>query len=104
MLMPISNIIITDSGMMLGSTDANVRQVLNGGQALKLAQPTVKYQDAVTMLCAKAAGTGHGHKGAQSPGGVAAYEAFTENDFACPLVRPASTAACLHHIVLVLSS
>ena len=89
---------------MLDSTDANVLQVLDGGQALNLAQPTGKYQDAVMMLCAEAAGTWHGHSGAQSPGEVAAYEAFTRNEFACPLVRPASTAAHLHHIVLVLSS
>ena len=77
------------------STDAEVWQVLNESQAVKLAQLTGRYQDAVMALCAKAASTGPGHKGAQSPGGVAAYRAFTMTDIACPLVPPATITALL---------
>ncbi|CAK0733219.1 hypothetical protein CVIRNUC_000243 [Coccomyxa viridis] len=60
-------------------------RVLNAGQALKLAQPTGKYQDAVMALCAEAAGQRPGRHRPQSLAGVAAYEAFTMADIACPL-------------------
>ena len=85
------------------STDAKVWQVLNESQAVKLAQLTGKYQDAVMALCAEVAGTGHGHKGLQSPGGVAAVKAFTMTDVACPLVTPATVAAHLSPIAVALS-
>ena len=88
---------------MLGSTDAIVSQVLNVNQALKLAQPTGNYQNAVMALCAEAAGYRRGHQEPQTPCGVAAYEAFTMTDIACPLVLPAIIAALLSDITFMLS-
>ena len=89
--------------VVLGSTEANVSQVLNASQALKLAQPTGKYRDAVMALCAEAAGNQPGHQGLQSPAGAAAYEAFAMIEIAWPLVPPAIIAALLFHIALLLS-
>ena len=81
-----------------GSTYANVLQVLNASQALKLAQPTGKYQDAVMELCAEAAGDQPGHQKLQSPCGVAAYKAFAMSDIALPLVPPAIIPVLLSYI------
>ena len=80
-----------------------VSQVLNASQALKLAQPTGKYQDVVMALCAEAAENWASHQGPQSLGGLAAYEAFTMTDIACPLVSPAVVAAFLSHTASELS-
>ena len=85
---------------MVDSTDANVRQVLTASQALRLAQPTGKYQDAVMALCAACsdvASTRPGHKGLQSPGRVATSRALTRTNIVCSLVPPAINAAPLHN-------
>ena len=85
------------------STDAEVSQVLNASQALKLAKPTGKYQDAVMALCAYAAGKWPNRQNPQSLDGVAAYKVFTINDIVCPLVLPAIIAAPLSHVAITLS-
>ena len=90
-------------GVVPASNGANVWQVLSARQAIKLAQPTGTYQDAVMALCAKAAENWPGRQGSQSLCGVAAYKAFSMTDLACPLVPPAIIAALLFRIALVLS-
>ena len=81
-----------DGGIVLGSTDALLFQVLNASQALKLAQPTSSYREAVMALCAQAAAKGPGRHSPQSPARVAAYKAFTMTNIACPLVLPITIA------------
>ena len=90
-------------GIRSSSTDAEDLQVLNKSQAVKLEQLTGKYQDAVMALCAEVAGTGPGHQGLQSLGGVTTYGAFTMTDIACPLVQPATVAAHLSYMTFALS-
>ena len=87
---------------MTGSTDAETWQVLNKSQAVQLAQLTGKYQAAVMALCAEVAGTEPGQKDPHSLGTLAACEAFTKTNIACPLVTPAIVLSCLYRIAYVL--
>ena len=67
-------------------TDAEVWQVLNKGQAVRVAQLAGRYQKAAMALCAEAAGTTPGHKGPRIQARVAATRAFTMTDIAWTLV------------------
>ena len=78
-------------------TDAEVWQVLNKGQAVRVAQLAGRYQKAAMALCAEAAGTTPGHKGPRIQARVSRYQSVHHDRYR---MAPwfAVIAAHLHHI------
>ncbi|CAK0733302.1 hypothetical protein CVIRNUC_000254 [Coccomyxa viridis] len=76
-------------------TLSTCKQVLNKGQAVRVAQLAGRYQKAAMALCAEAAGTTPGHKGPRIQAWVAATRAFTMTDIAWTLdLIKAAPAPC----------